>query len=224
MIILYNCLILNIKFISNMILLIRTMYIVSAVLIISSCSTVSVHKTKPNPSSAKLERILILAMTNDYNARSTWEQELSYRLRGMGYSMFSSVNVDKEKKDLFTQEEIIELIKEKNIHGVITMRLKDLKTTEKYATSDRNISDMSNRHNYFFNYVDTYYNVFTWSYQPQQTVVIEANLFDGSSKSLIYQLDATMNNAETDEERVGEMTKSIAKAMASSGFLKKKEK
>ena len=204
-------------------ILIRTIYGVIIILMIFGCSTVSVHKIKPNPSSAKLERILIIAMTNEYDTRSTWEQELSFRMREMGYSMFSSVNVDKEKKDLFTREEILELIEEKNIHGVITMRLKDLKMTEKYATSDRYISDLYDQHNYFFNYVDTYYNVFTWSYQPQQTVVIEANLFNGSNKSLIYQIDATMKNADSQEERVGEMTKSIAKAMAASGYLKKKE-
>jgi len=192
-------------------------------IVISACSTVSVIKTKPTPSEAKLERVLIIAMTNEFETRSMWEQELSFRLRDNGYSMFSSVNVDKEKKDLFTKEEIIELIKEKNVHGVITMRLKDIKTEEKYATSDRYISDMYNRHNYFFNYVDTYYNVFTWSYQPEQTIVIEANLFDGESKDLIFQVDATMKNADSQEERVGEMTKGIAKAMMSSGFLKKKE-
>jgi len=191
--------------------------------VISACSSVSVIKTKPTPSEAKLERILIIAMTNEFETRSMWEQELSFVLREKGYSMFSSVNVDKDKKDLFTKEEIIELIEEKNVHGVITMRLKDITTEEKYATSDRYISDMYNRHNYFFNYVDTYYNVFTWSYQPEQTIVIEANLFDGKSKDLIYQVDASMKNADSQEERVGEMTKSIAKAMISSGFLKKKE-
>lgn len=201
----------------------RSIYFLIVVVVISSCSTVSVLKTKPNPSDAKLDRILIIALTNEFETRSIWEQELSYRLRDMGYSMFSSVNVDKEKKDLFTREEILSLIEEKNLHGVITMRLKDIQKEEKYATSDRYISDMSNSHNYFFNYVDTYYNVYTWSYQPTQTVVIEANLFDGSNKSLILQVDATMKNADSQEERVGEMTKSIAKAMAGSGYLKKKE-
>ena len=198
-------------------------YFVTILLISSACSTVTVLKTKPNPSDAKLERILIMAMTNEFETRSMWEKELSYQLREKGYSMFSSVNVDKEKKDLFTREEILELIEEKNIHGVITMRLKDIQKEEKYATSDRYISDMSNRHNYFFNYVDTYYNVYSLSYQPTQTVVIEANLFDGTNKSLILTIDATMKNADSQEERVGEMTKGIGKAMIASGYLKKKE-
>jgi len=201
----------------------QSVYLLVALLIVSGCSTVSVLKTKPNPSDAKLERILIIALTNEYETRSLWEQELSYRRRDMCSSLFSSVNVDKNKKDLFTREEIIELIDEKNIQGIITMRLKDIQREEKYATSDKYISDMYNRHNYFFNYVDTYYNVYTWSYQPTQTVVIEANLFDGSTKDIILQVEATMKNADTREERVGEMTKSIAKAMAGSGFLKKKQ-
>ncbi len=190
---------------------------------ILGCSTVSVQKSKPNPSTAKLDRILIIAMTNEFETRSTWEQELSYRLREKGYNMFSSVNVDKEKKDLFTRDEIIALIDEKDIDGVITMRLKDIQSKERYTTSDRYISDLYQQHNYFFNYIDTYYNVYSWSYQQQHTVVIEANLFDGHDKSLIYQVDAKMTNAESREERVGEITKSFAKAFASSGFLLKKE-
>lgn len=187
-----------------------------------SCSTVSVRKSKPNPSTAKLDRILIIAMTKNYDARSMYEQELSYRLREKGYNTFSSINVDKEKKDLFTKEEILELISEKNIDGVITMRLKDMSSKERYTTSDRYISDMYNQHNYFFNYIDTYYNVYSWSYQSQQTVVVEANLFDASDKSLIFQIDATIKNAESEEARAGELTKSFTKALINSDFLKKK--
>jgi len=192
-------------------------------IIISACSTVSVTKTKPNPSTAKLDRVLIIAMTNQYETRSMYEQELSYKLREKGYNMFSSVNVDKSNKDLFTKEEILELIEEKNIGGVITMRLKDVSSKERYTKSDRYISDLYNQHNYFFNYIDTYYNVYSWSYQAEQTIVVEANLFDASSKSLIFQIDATIKNAETDEERAGELTKSFAKAFDNSDFLKKKE-
>ncbi|MCK5104790.1 MAG: hypothetical protein KAQ62_17745 [Cyclobacteriaceae bacterium] len=192
------------------------------IFIISSCSTVSVQKSKPNPSTASLDRVLIIAMTNQYEARSMYEQELSFRLREKGYNMFSSINVDKSNKDLFTKEEILELIDEKNIDGVITMQLKDITSKERYTTSDRYISDMYNQHNYFFNYIDTYYNVYSWSYQAEQTVVVEANLFDASDKSLIYIIDATIKNAESEEERAGELTKSFAKALDKSGFLKKK--
>jgi len=169
----------------------RSLLPIFLLFIIISCSSVSVHTSKPNPSTASLDRILIIAMTNQYESRKMYEQELSYRLREKGYNMFSSINVDKEKKDLFTKEEILELIEEKNIDGVITMRLKDIKIKEKYGTSDRYISDMYNRHNYFFNYIDTYYNVYSWSYQPEQTVIVEASLFDASDKSLIYLVEST---------------------------------
>lgn len=187
-----------------------------------SCSTVSVHKSKPTPSTASLDRILIIALTNQYEARSMYEQELSYRLREKGYNTFSSVNVDKDNKDLFTKEEILELIVDKNIGGVITMKLIDMKSKERYTTSDRYISDMANRHNYFYNYIDSYYNVYSWSYQAEQTVVVEANLFDASDKTIIYQIEATIKNAKSQEEMAGELTKSFAKAFDKSAFLKKK--
>lgn len=191
-------------------------------LIVSGCSRVSIEKGVHDNASYSLDKVLIIGLTNNYESRSMYEQELSYRLRELGYHMFSSINVDKEKKELFTKDELIELIDEKNIDGVITMRLKEIKSEEKYTTSDRYISDMSNMHNYFFNYVDTYYNVYSWSYQPKQTVVVEANLFDAKSQKLILQLDATIKNVDSEEERAGELTQGFAKSLANSGFLKKK--
>ena len=197
--------------------------IIISFLIFSSCSRVTIQKgVHDTENKYSLDRVLIIGLTNNYDSRSMYEKELSYRLREMGYNMFSSINVDKSKRELFTKDEIIELIEEKDIDGVITMRLKEITSEEKYTTSDRYISDMYNMHNYFFNYVDTYYNVYSWSYQPKQTVVVEANLFDAKSTRLIYQIDATIKNVDSEEERAGELTQSFAKSLANSGFLKKK--
>ncbi len=189
-------------------------------IVISSCSTVSNQATKPNPSTAKLDRVLIIALTNQYDTRSMYEKELSYKLREMGYHMFSSVNVDKSNKDLFTKEEILELIKEKNIGGVVTMSLKDVSSKERYTQSTRFMAD--SQHNYFFNYIDSYYGVYNWSYQQEKTVVVETTLFDADDKTMIFQIDSTIKNAESDEERADALTKSIAKSLSKSGLLKKK--
>ncbi len=191
-------------------------------MIFSNCSPVSIQKGVHDSSDHSLDRVLIIGLSNNYEARSMYEKELSYRLRQLGYNMFSSINVDENKKELFTLDEIIALVEEKNIDGVITMRLKEIKSEEKYTTSDRYISDIYNWHNYFFNYVDTYYNVYSWSYQPKQTVVVEANLFDARSQKLIYQVDATIKNVDSEEERAGVLTESFAKSFERSGFLKKK--
>lgn len=200
----------------------RFLYIAILFLVISNYSTSFAQKSKSKESKPKLDRVLIVGMTNNYESRSMYEQELSYRLREKGYNMFSSVNVDKERKDLYTKEEILELIDEKHVNGVITMRLVDMTTKEKYTTSDRYISD--NNQNYFFNYIDTYYNVYSWSYQPQQRVVVEVNLFDASDKSLLFSTEITSQNAESPEERAGEISKKFTKALHKSGFLKKKDK
>lgn len=200
-----------------------TLILVFAIIGFSACSTVSVHTSKPAQSDVKMDRVLIIAMTNEHETRAMWEEQLSYLLREKGYRMFSSVNVDKDKTDLFTREEILALVEEKNIDGVITLRLKDIQTKEKYGSSSRSISDPYDNFHSFFGYVDTFTNVYTWTYQPEQTVTIEAKMFDADTKSVIYNVDASMKNAENQEERVGEMTKSIAKAMAASGHLLKRE-
>ncbi len=203
-------------------MIINSFRLLFIICILSSCSTVSNQATKPNPSTAKLDRVLIIAMSKQYETRSMYEQELSYKLRELGYSIFSSVNVDKNKKDLYTREELLELIKEKNIGGVIALRLKDISSKERYTQSTRFMAD--SQHNYFFNYIDSYYGVYNWSYQQEKTVVVETSLFDADDKTMIFQIDSTIKNAETDEGRADELTKSIAKSLGKSGLLKKKAK
>ena len=153
-----------------------------------------------------------------------YEQQLYNLLMEKGYNMYTSVHVDVNKKDLYTKEEIIKLIEEKNVNGVITMRLKDVDEKDRYTTSRGYLNGAYNQPNYFFNYIDSYSNVNSWSYQSQQTVVVEANLFDSQSQSLIYQVDATIKNAEGAEDRAGEFCASFAKSFDKSGLLKKKDK
>ncbi|NJN28060.1 MAG: hypothetical protein HC819_19850 [Cyclobacteriaceae bacterium] len=189
----------------------------------AGCSPVAVHSLRPNPSSGQLDRILIMAMTTNYETRTMYEEELSYKLRDKGYNMFSSVNVDKAKKDLYTKEEIMALIAEKNIDGVITMRLKDIDSKGSYSYSGGYLNGAYNQPNYFFNYIDTYAGVNHWTYQTQQTVVVEANLFDANDKTLILQVDAVIKNADGAEDRAAEITEAFAKSLDKSGLLKKKE-
>ncbi len=200
----------------------KSIVALSLIIISAGCSAVSVNTLKPNPSTAKLDRILIIAMTNQYDTRTMYEEELSYRLREKGYNMFSSINVDKNKKNLYTKEEILQLIEDKNVDGVITMSLKDIATKDRYSYSGGYMDGAYNQPNYFFNYIDNLYGVNTWSYQTQQTVVVEANLFDAHNKTLIFQIEATVKNADGAEDRAADFCGSFAKSFDSSGLLQKK--
>lgn len=190
--------------------------------LMSSCSSVKIQRSDKIAKDTKLDRVLIIAMTKNYDTRAMYEKELSFRLRQKGYNMFSSVNIDKSRKGQYSKEEILKLIDEKNINGVITMKLVDITTKEKYTTSDRYISDLYNQHNYFYNYIDTYYNVYSWQYQPDKRVTVEADLFDAADKSMIFRAEATSKNTDSQEERAGYLTNQFTKALAKSGLLKKK--
>ncbi len=197
-------------------------FLLFVMIIFSSCSRVAVSTEKLDTPKTKLDRVLIIALSNVYDTRAMYEKELSYRLRQLGYNMFSSVNVDKSKRELFTRDEVIKLIEDKNIDGIITMKLKSVTSKERYGTSDRYISDMNNWQTYFFNYVDTYTNVYSWSYIPEQTVTVIAELHEAASKKVLYRIEVTSKNADGPEERAGEITEAVAKAFHRSGFLKKK--
>lgn len=189
-------------------------------LVIASCSSVTVLQKPEQSSSHQFDRVLIIALSNDYNLRKMVEEQLSYELRQMGYNMFSSVNVDTDKKELYTRDEIIALVEEKSIDGVIIVRLKDMVTKEGYSSdAAMNPYDM----NGFFFYTTTYTNVYNWSYVQEKTVTVETALFDGKSKKMIYQAEATYKNSGSQEEGAAAFGKKFAGAYKDSGLLKKKD-
>ncbi len=191
------------------------------VIFCSACSSVTVLKEPEKSNSYDFDKVLIVAMTTDYNLRSMIEKELSYAMRQKGYHMFSSVNVDESKKELYTRDELILLAEEKSLDGVIIVRLKDMTSKERYS-SDRNINDPYSMNNYFF-YTTSFTGVYNWSYEPEKTVTVETALFDAKEKTMIYQADAIYKNSSSMEEGAAAFAKIFAKAYDSSGLLKKKE-
>jgi hypothetical protein len=189
-------------------------------IIFSACSSITVIQKPESPETYQFDRVLIIALSNDYNLRKMVEEQLSYELRQMGYNMFSSVNVDTDKKELYTREEIIQLAEEKSLDGVIIVRLKDVESKEGYSSdAAMNPYDM----NGFFFYTTTYTNVYNWSYVQEKTVTVETALFDAKSKKMIYQAETTYKNASTQEEGASAFGKKFAGAYQASGLLKKKE-
>jgi len=176
---------------------------------------------KPEQSSSyNLDKVLIIALTTDYNLRSMVEEQLSYELRQMGYHLFSSVNVDTDKKELYTRDEIIQLAEEKSLDGVIVLRLKNVESKERYSSNSE--VDPYAMNNFFF-YTNSYTNVYNWSYIPEKTVTVETALFDAKTKKMIYQAEATFKNSGSQEEGASAFGKLFANAYNDSGLLKKKE-
>lgn len=185
------------------------------------CSAVTVRTSKPNPETGKLDRVLIIAMTTVYSTRSMYEEQMYHLLREKGYDVYTSVHIDPNKKELYTKEEIIEIVEDKNVAGVITISLQDVNTKDTYSGSAQMQTEYLNSPNYFFNFYDTYFGFGAWTYMSKQTIDIVGNLFDTKDKSLVYQVDAQLKNASNAEENADVFCKSLAKSFAESGYLKK---
>lgn len=197
------------------------LYAFILVLFFTACSPVTVLMQPEKSNDYNFDKVLIIAATTDYNLRSMIEKELSYAMRQKGYHMFSSVNVDENKKDLYTREEIIALAEEKSLDGVIVVRLKDMTSKERYS-SDRLVNDPYSMNNFFY-YTTTFTGVYNWSYEPEKTVTVETALFDAKEKKMIYQADAIYKNSSSMEEGAEAFAQIFAKAYDSSDLLKKKE-
>jgi len=180
----------------------------------------------PVKESSLEDKVMILAITNQYDVRSMWEKELGYRLRTKGFNTITSVGVDEKYKKMYTLDELRELVKKYSLDGVITLKLHDIKQKESYTESDRYLSDKNVRGAnpyYMYNYLDPYMNVYHWQYKMDQTVIIEGNLYDAKTEKLLFQTETQMTNAESDEALAAEITESLSIALRQSKLLKRRE-
>jgi thiamine phosphate synthase YjbQ (UPF0047 family) len=68
-------------------------------------------------------------------------------------------------------------------------------------------------------------NVYQWTYQIEETVTIESNIYDAESEEIIFHTEASVTNAESNEALAGDITESLSRAIKRSKVLKRtKEK
>jgi hypothetical protein len=188
-----------------------------------SCQAANTSFTRPEEAGEPLDRVLVVAMTNNYEVRSMWEKELTYRINSKGFNVLPSINLDEEYKKLYTVDELKELIKTHNLGGILAVRLKDIQRKEGYTQSTKYISQPYGGGVYMYNYLDPYSNVRGWQYQLDEKITIEGNLYDARTEKLIFDSETGMTNAESEEALAGEITESIAAALKKSKLLKPKE-
>ena len=197
--------------------------------LLSACTATNTSVMVKEEIDPPLDLILIMAVTNKYETREMWEKELGYRLRTKGFNTITSVGIDESHKKLYTLDEIKALVEKLDIDGVITMKLQDIKQKEGYSGSDRYISEGAvNRSGfnsgYMYNYLTPYMNVYQWTYQMEETIIIEGNLFEAKTAKMIFQTETQMTNAESDEALAGEITESLSIALRQSKLMLREEK
>jgi hypothetical protein len=195
----------------------------AAAVALFACQSVNTTVTRPESTQNVLDKVMVMAMTNNYESRQMWEKEMAYRLKTRGRNTITSVGIDPEHKKFYTKEELIEIVKEHQLNGILTLRLKDIDQKAGYTQSDRYLSDPYGGQIYMYNYLDPYMNVRGWQYKLDQKVTIEAKLFETATEKLVLEAESTMSNAESNEALAGEITESLAKSIANSRLLKQQK-
>ncbi len=181
----------------------------------NSTSTVVNSKKKP---SRPIEKSIVYAVAQRYETRMMWEKELAYRLSIRGFNVITSVGIDTTHKKPYTVDELRAIIKNHGLDGIITMKFKDLKKKGAYSASDRYISEPEGQR-YWFNYLNPNMNVYQWTYETQQTVTIESNIYDTDTEEIVFHTETSATNAGSDEALAGDITESLANAIKRSNLL-----
>ena len=184
----------------------------------TSCNTTSTVVNSKKKLDHPLEKSLVYAVAERYETRMMWEKELAYRLSIRGYNVITSVSIDSEHKKPYTVDELRVILKDRKIDGIITMKFLDLNEKSGYSGADRYISEPDGMR-YWFNYLNPTMNVYQWTYQTQQTVTIESNIYDTKTEEIIFHTETGATNAGSDEALAGEITESLAKAIKRSKLL-----
>ncbi len=184
-----------------------------------SCTAVKTAVKMNEKPGKQYENVLIIALTNQYDIRATFEKELAYRLGEYYFKAKPSVSLEPNRKKMYSVDEVKQIIKESGFDGLITMKLKDIQKKSSYTRSSRYLSDPYNPYN-FYNYLDTYNALYNWNYQLDKTVIIESKLYDAATGKEVYETESKMKNADSNEALAGAMAISIAQAIEKGNLLK----
>lgn len=198
--------------------------IIAFSLLLIFCNSTSSIVDIANKPDHPLEKSFVYAVAQQYETREMWEKELAYRLSIKGFNVITSVSIDPEHKKPYSVDELRSILKEKGIDGIITMKFLDLEKKSGYSGADRYISEPDGMR-YWFNYLNPNMNVYQWTYQIEETVTIESNIYDAKTEEIVFHTEASKTNAESNEALAGDITESLSRAIKRSKILKRtKEK
>ncbi|QDO94831.1 hypothetical protein FNB79_12935 [Formosa sediminum] len=205
--------------------------------VLSSCSSVKVLDSwkADNAPSLKEKNILVIARTDNKQARIAFEQAIANQLRDSDFKATESFkelpNIDPDKKlDEAQTKTLVETIKREGYHGVVLSVVKDYSEATRTSTDGGYYAGASYGAFYpgyyggFYGYYShpmTY--VSTGSYMPMttttttvKTFVIETvayNLDEEDGKQLVSVVTSSLENPSNLTDNAEEYAKKIKKAL-----------
>lgn len=205
-------------------------YLGILVLLAVGCSpgTIINHSWKSPEHAEQKSHIFVAAISEDRAAKATVENQLVYVFKELGIDAISSLSVfrpDMIRKDLSNdqRELMLEQIRERGCDAILTIALIEETSDARYVPGDTEFvpAVRYNFYNGFYSYYNYYHPLITNSgyYTEDKTYFLETNLYDVSSKELLWTAQTKTYNPTDIESFAGEFSKVIIARLKRKGLL-----
>jgi len=197
-------------------------------IIFTSLLSCSVSQTYINQSDIgkgnyELNKIIVLHLGGIYDNRRIIESELTYWLTKYGYNVHPSHRF-LESQNLPNKIELGKVINENDFDGVLMTRLENIETRERFENTQQRYST-SPSDPVFYNYLDSYKNQYTTGYNFLELIyIVNTELYTVEEEKLIYKSITETRESDTQDLVVEDFSKSIAKSLNKTNWLKKRNK
>ncbi|OQP63757.1 hypothetical protein A3860_22720 [Niastella vici] len=201
---------------------------VIGLIFLGACSSSRVtHSWKSEFPAKNYNKILVIALSGtDMFTRQKMEDHLVGDLSNQGYNATSSLKEFGAKAfRQMNEEAVLDKLQNSGFDAVITIVLLDKEKERYYVPGRMNYSPYAFYYHRFWGYYTTIYDrVYTPGYYITNTKYFwESNLFDVSSKELIYSVQTESFDPASSEMLAHEYGKLIVKDMVKNQVLSKKE-
>lgn len=160
--------------------------IMLCVVLLTGCGSTSSSYNTPNEVTGEISRVLVVALTAIPENRTTAEKETVYWLRKNKYQAVASVDFLKAEKRLPRVDEIDKILKDQNLNGLITLRLKEVDEKSRYVTTNEASSTTINA-GYYYNYMNAWNaNYVPGNYKKASSINVESNVYEVSTAKLVF--------------------------------------
>ncbi len=217
----YLVVLLNLNIMKNRIILIMI-----AMLFLWSCAS-TMHYTwvKENYQGKHFEKILVIAISKNLEARSTFENTIVEMLKNEGITASNSLSLFPPIKDMteLNEEQIESRVRSGNYDAVLVSSLVDINTQEVYESGTSNYYPVTYRSR---RYIHTSYS-YTYTpdyYRTQQSYVLETRLFDTSASTkedaIVWSGQSSITDPTSYESASKQYAKTLVKTLLNSQIIK----
>ncbi|SMD46257.1 hypothetical protein SAMN00777080_4938 [Aquiflexum balticum DSM 16537] len=203
----------------NLILSLLTIIMVSTMIACSPSTKIVGSWKSPEIGDKKYNDLFILALTDNFINRKTFEEDFSEILAGKGIKSLSSVNVldPGTKMQNINEDQIAAIIQKEGADGVITMGVIDQTSETRYVQGSAYPTG-----GYRFRGYYGYYGGMAYSpgyYTTDKSYFIEIKLFDVKSGDMIWSAQSEITNPGNLESTAMTFSRVVVERMMEDGVL-----